>query len=132
MPVTIITALLILSAASGQKAVITGIFEVPEAKQAVAVDRKYFYVINNSTITKHDKKNGKLLAKWDGTGEGITHLNSGVVIRGRLYCATSNYPGSPMAGSVEIFDASSLKHIGNHSFGIYTGSLTWTDRYKGY
>ncbi len=129
---SVITILLITFSSSGQKAVIFKKFGVQEAKQAVAVDRNYFYVINNNTITKHNKKDGTLVAKWDGTNEGISHLNSGVVIKGRLYCASSNYPDSPMAGSVEIFDASTLKHIGNHSFGIYTGSLTWIDRYKGY
>jgi len=106
-------------------------YNVPEARQAVAVDAKSFYVINNSTITKHDKSTGIQTAKWDGTEEGITHLNSGVVIKGRLYCASSNYPDSPMAGSIEIFDAVTLKHIANHSFGIYTGSVTWIDKYDG-
>ncbi len=106
-------------------------FNVPEARQAVAVDANNFYIINNSSITKHDKRTGIQTTKWDGTEEGITHLNSGVVIKGRLYCASSNYPGSPMAGSIEIFDATKLKHIGNHSFGIYTGSVTWIDKYEG-
>lgn len=128
----ILAAFFIFYSSSGQKADMIKKFEVMEAKQAVAVDRNYFYVINNSTITKHNKEDGTLTAKWDGTEEGISHLNSGVVIRGRLYCASSNYPDSPMAGSVEIFDASSLKHIGNHSFGIYTGSLTWIDQHNGY
>lgn len=129
---TLITVLVMLSSLSGQKAAVVKIYEVPEVKQAVAVDRNYFYAINNSTITKHDKKDGKLLVKWDGTGEGISHLNSGIVIKGRLFCASSNYPDSPMAGSVEIFDTSTLEHIGNHSFGIYTGSLTWIDWCEGY
>lgn len=107
-------------------------FPVPEAKQAVAVDRHHFYAINNSTITKHNKKNGLLTAKWDGTEDGISHLNSGVVIKGKLYCASSNYPESPMAGSIEIFDAATLRHIGNHSFGIFTGSVTWIDKLDAY
>jgi len=106
-------------------------FTVPEAKQAVAVDRKFFYVINNSTITRHYKESGLQDKKWDGTAEGISHLNSGVVIKRRLYCATSNFPASPMAGSIEIFDKGTLKHTGNHSFGINTGSVTWIDKHKG-
>jgi len=69
-------------------------FIIKEAKQAVAVDRNYFYVINSSTITKHKKNDGQQVARWDGTPFNIKHLNSGVVIRGRLYCATSNYPDS--------------------------------------
>jgi hypothetical protein len=107
-------------------------FTVSEAKQAVAVDGKFFYVINNNTITRHNKKDGILSAKWDGNDTGIKHLNSGVVIKGRLYCAASNYPDSPMASSIEVFDAMTLKHIGNHSFGIFSGSATWIDKRAAY
>jgi hypothetical protein len=108
-------------------------FDVKEAKQAVAVDAQYFYVINSSTITKHAKTDGKLVATWDGTKEGIVHLNSGVVIKGRLYCANSNYPEIPMTSSVEIFDIKTLMHVDTHSFGIAQhGSLTWLDQKDGH
>jgi hypothetical protein len=108
-------------------------FEVTEAKQAVAVDDKAFYVINNSTINKYGKQDGKLIATWDGSKEGIKHLNSGVVIKGRMYCANSNYPEIPMASSVEIFDVNTMQHIGTHSFGIAQhGSLTWIDQKDGF
>jgi hypothetical protein len=108
-------------------------FTVEEAKQAVAVDNRYFYVINNSTIRKYVKTDATLVTSWDGTKEGIVHLNSGVVIRGKLYCANSNYPDQPMTSSVEIFDAGTLRHIGTHSFGIAPhGSLTWLDQRDGY
>jgi len=108
-------------------------FQVLEAKQAVAVDQQYFYVINNSTISKFSKTDGKLITSWDGTKEGIKHLNSGVVIKGKLYCANSNYPEIPMASSIEIFDIKTMQHIGNHSFGIAEhGSLTWIDQKDGF
>jgi hypothetical protein len=108
-------------------------FVVPQAKQAVAVDTDYFYVINNSSITKHRKEDGKLMASWDGTQEGIlTHLNSGMVIGEKLYCAHSNYPDQPMASSIEVFDTRTLEHIDNHSFGIMIGSATWIDQYGEY
>jgi hypothetical protein len=108
-------------------------FSVTEAKQAVAVDKNHFYVINNSTIQKYEKLNGKLVASWDGKKEGIKHLNSGVVIKGKMYCANSNYPEIPMASSVEIFDVTTLTHVGSHSFGISNhGSLTWLDQYQGF
>lgn len=108
-------------------------FEVKEAKQAVAVDAQFFYVINNSTITKHTKADGKQVAAWDGTKEGIVHLNSGVVIQGKLYCANSNYPEIPMTSSVEIFDVKTLTHVDTHSFGIAQhGSLTWLDQKDGH
>ncbi|WP_233875632.1 hypothetical protein [Dyadobacter sp. CY323] len=108
-------------------------FQVTEAKQAVAVDEKHFYVINNSTISKYGKHDGKLIATWDGSKEGIKHLNSGVVIKGKLYCANSNYPEIPMASSVEIFDVNAMKHVDTHSFGIAQhGSLTWIDQKDGF
>jgi hypothetical protein len=37
-----------------------------------------------------------------------------------------------MTSSLEIWDAATLKHIGNHSFGINWGSLTWADFCDGY
>ena len=108
-------------------------FQVPEAKQAVAVDQEHFYVVNNSTIRKYTKTDGKLIASWDGTKQGIKHINSGVVIKGKLYCANSNYPEIPMASAVEIFDVKTMQHIGNHSFGISNhGSLTWLDQKDGF
>ncbi|MCE7064607.1 hypothetical protein [Dyadobacter sp. CY326] len=108
-------------------------FQVAEAKQAVAVDEMYFYVINNSTITKHKKAGGEQVAMWDGTKDGIKHLNSGVVIKGKMYCANTNYPEIPMASSIEIFDVNTMQHIDNHSFGIAEhGSLTWIDQKDGF
>jgi len=108
-------------------------FQVPAAKQAVAVDADHFYAINNSEITKHNKKDGSVLATMDGKPLGFTHLNSGVVLDGKLYCANSNFPNMPMLSSVEIFDTKTMSHIGNHSFGIdQRGSLTWIDRKDGF
>jgi hypothetical protein len=101
--------------------------------QGVAVDRDFFYAINNSTITKHRKSDGSMVEIWDGRQEGIIkHLNSGVVIKNKLYCANSNFPETPMASSIEIFDTRTMQHIGNHSFGIFAGSATWVDYKDGY
>ncbi|HJT74001.1 MAG TPA: hypothetical protein VJ720_08285, partial [Chitinophaga sp.] len=115
-----------------QQAVELQQFKPAEAKQGVAVDAAHFYVINNSTITKHEKSGGRQVASWDGTKDSVKHLNSGIVIKGKLYCANSNYPQSPMAGSIEIFDAATLKHERSHSFGIGYGSVTWIDQRNGY
>lgn len=117
---------------SGQSAKEIRRYEVKKAQQGVAVDRDHFYVINSSSIVKYRKKDGREVADWDGAAEGIKHLNSGNVINGKLYCANSNYPSVPMAGSVEIFDAATLKHIGTHSFGIGNGSVTWIDTHDGF
>ena len=101
--------------------------------QGVAVDGEYFYAISNFTIAKYRKSNGSFVALWDrGKDSIIRHLNSGVVINGKLYCANSNFPENPMASSIEIFDTNTMKHIGSHSFGIFAGSATWVDRKGGF
>ncbi len=108
-------------------------FEAPEARQAVAVSERHFYAIGNRVIAKYDKQGGRRLAAWEGPEGGpIRHLNSGVVVDGRLYCAHSNYPDIPMTGSVEIWDAETLEHVGSHSFGAGGGSLTWIDHHAGF
>ncbi len=105
----------------------------PEARQAVAVDADAVYAIDSRTIGKYDKRTGKRILQWAGPEDGpIQHLNSGVVIEGRLYCAHSNYPNQPMTSSIEIWDTDSLEHVGNHSFGIFAGSATWVDFHDDY
>lgn len=99
------------------------------ATQAVAVDSLHFYAISNSQIVKYRKSNKDSIAAWSGP---LKHLNSGIIINGKLYCVNSNYPEKPMASSVEIFDTKTLQHIGSHSFGIYEGSCTWVDWYQGH
>lgn len=112
--------------------IIVKTYKVPSSRQAVAVDSTYFYVINNSSITKHRKTDGKQVSAWEDNDSVIHHLNSGIIIDGKLYTVNSNYPDAPMASSIEIFDPESLDHIDNHSFGIFNGSATWLDRYEGY
>ncbi len=110
-----------------------GRFKADEARQAVAVDKTHFYAITNRRIGKYDKATGKRVAGWEGPADGpIAHLNSGLVIEGKLYCSHSNFPEVPMASSIEIFDTETLEHIGSHSLGINIGSATWIDRRDGY
>jgi len=106
-------------------------FAVPEANQGVGVDLNYFYAINNRVIAKYDKVTGKFVAKWEGASGGpIIHLDSAMVMSGKIYCAHSNYNDWPMTSSVEVWDANTLEHIETHSFGIHWGSLTWLDWYN--
>lgn len=108
-------------------------FRVAEANQGVAADDLYFYAIDNQTIAKYDKKTGQLVKKWQGAKDGpIIHLDSAMVMDGKLYCAHSNYSQWPMTSSVEIWNAETLEHVGNHSFGIQWGSLTWLDFHDGH
>ncbi len=103
-------------------------FDAPEATQAAAVDKNYFYAIGDRTIAMYDKKTGRQMMRWTAQEDSaIVHLNAGVVLDGKLYCAHSNYPQYPETSSVEVWDTSNLKHVDSHSFGIDTGSLTWLD-----
>jgi len=108
-------------------------FNMIEARQGVAIDENYIYVIGSTKIGKYEKDTGNSVAKWEETENGpIIHLDSGVIIEGKLYCAHSNYPGVPMTSSIEIWDAETLKHIDSYSFGIHWGSCTWVDRHNGF
>jgi len=105
------------------------IFKTPEARQGVAVDADFFYTVNSTGIGKYAKKTGSPVLSWKDTTGKIIHLDGGVVIKDRLYCAHSNYPGIPMTSSIEIFSTKDLRHAGSHSFGIRYGSCTWADFY---
>lgn len=110
-----------------------GEFAVKEANQGVGVDATHFYAVDNFTIGKYDKKTGQLVKKWQGDKNGpILHLDSAMLMDGKLYCAHSNWPDWPMTSSLEVFDAATLEHVSTHSFGIQYGSLTWVDWHDGY
>lgn len=95
------------------------------AKQAVAIDDKHVYAIDNQRIAKYTL-NGDSISQWKETeSTAMHHLNSGIVLGNKLYCAHSNYPHIPMTSSIEIFDTQTMKHIDNISFGINYGSCTW-------
>ena len=109
------------------------VFNVPEARQGIAVDANYFYAVDTKGIAKYDKETGELVKKWEGEKDGpIKHLDSGIIIDEKLYSAHSNYPEFPMTSSIEIWDPETLEHIGTHSFGIEYGSCTWVDRHDGF
>jgi hypothetical protein len=103
-------------------------YAAPEAGQAVAVDATHFYAITNAKIAKYVKATGARVGEWADAPDGrIKHLNSGIVLDGRLYAAHSNYPATPMVSSIEIFDTATLTHVGSHSFGFGRGSATWIE-----
>jgi hypothetical protein len=105
-------------------------FVIPEAQQGVAVDEKFIYAIASRTVAKYEKQTGRFIKCWQSdTTFPLIHLDSGVVVDGKLYCAHSNYPEFPMTSSVEIWDTTTLQHIDTHSFGLDWGSCTWIDRF---
>lgn len=103
----------------------------PEAGQGVAADRSHVYAIDNYVIGKYDKASGKRVAVWEGDPKLFPHLNSCAVVKAELVCAASNYPKVPMASSVEIFDAKTLRHVRTVSLGRMVGSLTAMDWHGG-
>jgi len=108
-------------------------FTTPEARQGIAVDATSFYAIDSRAIARYDKRTGERTGRWQAPPGGqIIHLDSGVIVDGKLYCAHSNYPGLPMRSSVETWDAATLNHTGRHDFGVRWGSLTWVDRHDGH
>ncbi|BCB78055.1 hypothetical protein GCM10022251_36450 [Phytohabitans flavus] len=107
-------------------------YETFDANQGVAVDDRYFYVVDNRRITKHDRASGQPLLQFAAESSSpMIHMDSGVVVNGKLYAAHSNYSDSPMESSVEVFDTRTMKHVNTYSFGISRGSLTWLDRFDG-
>jgi hypothetical protein len=107
-------------------------FKALEAEQGVAVDERHFFAITNRAIGKYRKDTGERVASWDGgRGGRLKHLNAGVVLDGKLYCAHSNFPHLPEQSSVEIWDAATLQHVGTHHFENPPSSLTWVDRKDG-
>ena len=108
-------------------------FAIPEANQGVGIDKDHFYAVNDREIAKYDRKTGKLVKKWEGPKDGpVIHLDSALVMDGKIYAAHSNWPFWPMTSSLEIFDAATMEHVGTHSFGIRYGSLTWVDWHDGH
>lgn len=101
-------------------------FKTNEARQGVAVDAEHFFAISNAEIGKYRKDSGERVGGWKGEKNGaIKHLNAGVVIDGKLYCAHSNFPTIPEQSSIEIWDTVTMKPAGQHRFENPPGSLTW-------
>ncbi len=107
-------------------------FKAEEAHQGVTVDDAYFYAITNAAIGKYRKDTGERVGVWKEAKDGhIKHLNAGLVLDGKLYCAHSNYPEMPMKSSVEIWDAQTMQHLESMDLTDAEGSLTWVDRREG-
>lgn len=101
-------------------------FPAGEANQGVAVDATHFFAISNSEIGKYRKDDGSRVSGWKADSPGpIKHLNAGIVLEGRLYCAHSNFPARPEESSIEVFDAATMAHVERHAFDHPPGSLTW-------
>lgn len=103
----------------------------PEARQGVAVDAQHFYAVVNSRIGKYRKADGVKVGEWVGDRVAIRHLNSCIADKAELICANSNFPQTPMASSIEIFDTATMRHVRSIPLGVRDGSLTWVERHNG-
>ena len=104
-------------------------FHTPQANQAAAADKEFFYAIGNRVITKHDRKTGKELAKSSGRAK---HLNSGYFHQGNLLCAHSNFPTLPEQSEVLTLNPKTMRLTVYRDLGNPGGSLTWVIRKDGY
>lgn len=107
-------------------------FESPNAHQGVAVDAKSVFAISNKSISQHDKFTGEIVKTWTAQeGSPVVHMNGGIVHDGRLYCANSSWPKTPLHNTVEIFDAETLEHLERREFDETEGALNWIERRHG-
>ena len=107
-------------------------FTTPAARQGVCADAEHVWVVDDRLIVKIAKQGFREVARFETPREGpIIHMNSLSLHEGRLLAAHSNYPEDPMLSSVEIFDPDSLRHLGNHPFGLMPGSLTTFEWHEG-
>ena len=107
----------------------TATLAAPEAFQAAAADEKHVYAIANDRVARYDRASGQRLAV--STGEA-THLNSGFLWEGKLYCAHSNYPLKPEQSEIKVLDPGSIRLATFKDFGNFGGSLTWAVRHEGH
>lgn len=107
-------------------------FTIPEARQGVAVDKDYFYAVDNRSIAKYRKNSGELIKIWRDSSGLLMHLNSAVAIDGKLYAAHSNWPHRPSINTIEIWDAKTLKHIQSQPLeNAGTRYFNWLDFHHG-
>lgn len=99
------------------------IVAAPEAVQAATGDRNSLYAISSTRVARYDRATGKRLAVSQGPA---THLNSGFLLEGKIYCAHSNFPQRPERSEIKVLDVRTMELTQFHDFGaIEHGSLTW-------
>jgi outer membrane protein assembly factor BamB len=107
-------------------------YHAAQAHQAVAVDDTSFFAVTNRSIARYQKGTGKRLAQWTAEADSpVRHLNSATVHAGRLYCANSNWPQTPLHNTIEIFDAATLQHLERKEFTETDGAINWVEHHDG-
>lgn len=103
-------------------------FEIPHARQAIAVNNDFLFGIDDAAVGKYDKKTGVLVASWSAPAEShVQHLNSGIILDEKLLAAHSNYPDFPIENSIESWSPESLEHVGTRKISGRYGYAVWVD-----
>ncbi|QJE98912.1 endonuclease [Luteolibacter luteus] len=97
----------------------------PHATQAAAADEKFVYAVSSTAIAKLDRATGEELALSKGKA---SHLNSAVILDGKVYAAHSNFPLKPEQGEIRVLDPETMELGLFHRFDDPPGSLTWALR----
>jgi hypothetical protein len=100
----------------------------PHATQAAAADAEFIYAVSSKIIAKLDRSTGKLLAISQGNA---SHLNSALLLEGKLYAAHSKFPQKPEQSDIRVLDPATMKLEIFHRFMNPPGSLTWAIKREG-
>ena len=100
----------------------------PHATQAAAADDRFVFAVSSTDIAKLDRADGKELAVSTGKA---SHLNSAVLIEGKIYAAHSNFPLKPEQGEIRVLDPETMKLDLFHRFDEPPGSITWVLKREG-
>jgi len=100
----------------------------PYATQAAAADEHFVYAVASGVVAKLDRASGTQLALSTGKA---SHLNSALLLEGKLYCAHSNFPAIPEQGDIRALDPATMKLEVYHVFESPPGSITWVLKREG-
>ena len=98
-------------------------FSIPDAGQGVGVDARFFYAVDDTAISKYEKKTGTLVKRWtQDKGGPLIHLDGAMVRDGKIYAAHSNYPAWPMTSSRMISTISRMDRPASSPVTVTTDS----------
>jgi hypothetical protein len=92
------------------------------ATQAAAADDRFVYAVSSTRIAKLDRATGAELALSEGKA---SHLNSAIILQGKIYSAHSNFPFKPGQSDIRVLDPETMNLEVFHRFENPPGSLTW-------
>ncbi len=113
---------------AGECYVETATLPSSSATQAAAADAVFVYAVSSTGIAKLVRATGEQTAVSTGKA---SHLNSAVLIDGKLYSAHSNFPLKPDQGEIRVLDPKTMKLEIFHRFEKPPGSLTWALKREG-